>query len=235
MPLKALIFDVDGTLADTERDGHLPACNAAFAALGYPIRWAWEEFVALQPIHGNALRMRQALERLQPPLPPDELEAAAQRLKKLKRQLYIEQYLPRLSLRPGVRSLLAGALERGVQLAIVSTSDDEQIHALLRHHLPEAAPHFNPVLGKDAGQKTAPDSPLYRRALAELGTPISETLVIEDSQLGFHAARAAGLPCAVFYNHYTFGQDFAGARLVARSLEFFDLDRLTALCLDGLE
>jgi HAD superfamily hydrolase (TIGR01509 family) len=187
----------------------------------------------LQPIHGNALRMRLALESLQPPLPPAELETAAQRLKQLKRQLYIEQYLPRLSLRPGIRPLIGSALERGVRLAIVSTSDDEQIHALLRHHLPEAAPHFRPILGKDAGQKTAPDSPLYRRALAELGTSVSETLVIEDSQLGFHAARAAGLPCAVFYNHYTYGQDFAGARLVARSLEFFDLDTLTALCLDG--
>lgn len=233
MPLKALIFDVDGTLADTEHDGHLPACNAAFAALGYPIRWTWEEFVALQPIPGNALRMHLALEQLQPPLPPKELEAAAQRLKQLKRRLYIEEYLPQLSLRPGVRPLIHTALERDVRLAIVSTSDDEQIHALLRYHLPEAARHFRPVLGKEAGNKTAPDSPLYRRALMELDVAAAETLVIEDSQLGFYAARAAGLPCAVIYNPYTYGQDFAGARLVARSLEFFDLDTLTALCLDG--
>jgi beta-phosphoglucomutase-like phosphatase (HAD superfamily) len=80
-------------------------------------------------------------------------------------------------------------------------------------------------------KKTAPDSPLYRQCISELGTDPSRTLVIEDSEVGFKAAQRAGLPCAVIYNDYTYGQDFAGAVLVARSLEFFNLDRLTALCL----
>lgn len=231
--LKALIFDVDGTLAYTERDGHLPACNEAFATLGYPIRWTWEEFKTLLAIPGNAERMRRALRQLHPPLSPDEVETAVARLIALKRQLYIEKYVPRLPLRPGVARIVQEAVRRGVRLAIVSTSDEDQVRALLRHRLPAFADAFDPILGKQAGVKTAPHSPLYRRCLAELGTAPEETLAVEDSEVGLRAARTAGIPCAVIYNDYTFGQDFRGAVLVARSLEYFDLDTLSALCLGG--
>lgn len=90
---------------------------------------------------------------------------------------------------------------------------------------------FQPVLGKMAGNKSAPDSPLYRRCLAELGTNSHETLVIEDTDAGLTAARTANLPCAVFYNEFSFGSSFPGAALVARSLAPFTLDLLTTLCM----
>jgi HAD superfamily hydrolase (TIGR01509 family) len=227
---KALIFDVDGTIADTERDGHLPACNEAFRQLGFPIEWTWEEFLSMQHLPGNAYRMRAALEKLDPHLPTADLEVAARKLADLKRRLYIEMFVPRLSMRPGVAHLIRQALERGLHLAIVTTSDEPQVEALLRHHLPEEAPHFKPILGKGAGKKTAPDSPLYRRCLSELRLQPHEALAIDDSEYGCRAARAAELPVAVFYNHYTFGQVFAGAALVARSVEFFDLVMLDDLC-----
>ena len=231
MPLRALIFDVDGTIADTERDGHLAACNDAFAALGYPIHWTWDEFKAMLHIPGNAQRMRLALARLSPPLSDAELDDAVGRLVALKQKLYNETYAPQLPLRPGIRALIEEAVAQGVRLAIVSTSDENQIVALLRHHLADAADSFDPILGKGAGVKTAADSPVYRRCIAELGLPPAECLVIEDSEVGLRAARVAGLPTAVFYNDYTFGQSFAGAALVARSAEFFTLDQLAALCL----
>ncbi len=136
----------------------------------------------------------------------------------------------RLPLRPGVRALVEQALARDVRLAIVTTSYEEQVHALLRYQLPHAAGFFAPVLGKHAGVKTAPDSPLYRRAVAELGQPARSVLAIEDSEVGCQAAVRAGVPCAVFYNDYTFGENFAGAVLVARSLAFFGLDQLEELC-----
>jgi len=183
------------------------------------------------PIPGSAQRMRLALERLTPPLAQSELDAAVTELVELKKRLYVDKYVARLPLRPGVRRLIEQAIARDLRLAIVSTSREEQIQALLRCRLLEAVPHFTPILGASAGQKTAPDSPLYKRCLAELGTAADETLVIEDSEVGLRAAQAAGLPCAVIYNDYTFGQNFSGAVLVAHSLEYFDLDRLTALCL----
>ena len=231
LSLRALIFDVDGTLADTEQEGHLPACNEAFASLGYPVRWSWEDFKGMLRIPGNARRMALALSRLEPPPAPEELATRVAALVERKRRLYVESYLPRLRLRPGVAELVHEALARGLRLAIVSTSDEEQIKALLRHGFGDAAGRFEPILGQRAGVKTAADSPLYRRCLAALGPAPGETLAIEDSELGLRAARAAGLACAVFYNDYTFGENFAEAALVARSLAPFRLDLLAELCL----
>lgn len=231
MKLKALIFDVDGTIANTEHRGHLPACNEAFATVGYPIQWTWEEFKGMQAIPGNALRMRKSLKAWDPALTDEALETAVAELVVLKKKFYIEKYLPELPLRDGVVDIMEEALERGIRLAIVSMSYEAQVNALLSRHLPHIYPHLNPILGKESGPKTAPDSPLYRRCMAELGTSLDETLVIEDSEEGFEAAKRAGIPCAVMYNDYTFGKNFAGAQLVARSLSHFTLAQLEALCL----
>ena len=231
MTLKALIFDVDGTIADTEQYGHLPACNEAFAQLEYPIQWSWEDYKGMLPVQGNARRMRLALQQEDPTMSPEALSSAVAELAQLKKTLYIEKYMPRLSLRLGVQRIMVSAVERNVRLAIVSSSHEVQIKALLQHQLPDVADKFEPILGKESGYKVAPESPLYRRCLEELGTLPTETLVIEDSEVGFKAAQRVGLPCAVFYNDYTFGEDFAGAALVARSLETFSLDQLVALCL----
>lgn len=229
--LEAIIFDVDGTIVDSEQFGHLPACNDAFATLGFPIHWSWPEFISLMPIPGNANRMRHALHERYPEMPEEELRGVVARLALLKKQYYIERYMPNLPIRPGVEAIMRAALERDVRLAIVSMSYERQVTAMLEHHLPDVYPHFRPILGKESGFKTAPDSPLYRRCVVELGADPRRTLVIEDSPEGFRAARHAGLPCAVIYNDYTFGKDFAGARLVARSLGPFTLDQLITLCL----
>jgi putative hydrolase of the HAD superfamily len=91
MRLKAIIFDVDGTLAETERDGHLPACNEAFATLGFPVRWTWPEWKALLSVPNSSRRMRLALQELDPPLLPHELDAGVATLARLKRRLYAEK------------------------------------------------------------------------------------------------------------------------------------------------
>lgn len=229
MRLQALIFDVDGTLADTERHGHLPASNAAMAQLGYDIVWTWDEFAALYEIPGNHLRFRYALK--QRGVPEAEIVRATELFKPLKQRLYIEQFLPNLPLRPGVRQMIDAALRAGVRLAIVSTTHEAQIHALLDHQLADVRDHFQPVLGKESGIKTAPGSPLHRLCLAQLGLPAARVLMIEDSAVGLAAALRADVPTAVIYNNDTFGQDFTGARLVACSLAPFTLAQLDALCL----
>ena len=225
--LKAIIFDVDGTLADTEKDGHLVACNEAFARMGFDIRWTWEEFKDLLKIPGNANRMRLALST-RTSLPKDEIERIVPELFKLKKKLYLQGVVD-LPLRPGVARIIREAIDRGVRLAIVSVTDEDQVRALLKSQLPESLDYFDPILGKQSGEKNLA---LYTHCVEKLGCDASEVLVIEDSEKGFKSAKGAGLRCAVVYNDYTKGQDFSGAELVIRSLEFLNLDLLGKLCLD---
>jgi HAD superfamily hydrolase (TIGR01509 family) len=225
--LKAIIFDVDGSLADTEKNGHLPACNEAFARMGFDIRWSWEEFKDLLKIPGNARRMRMALST-RTSLSGAEIDRIVPELFAIKKEIYLKR-VGDLSLRPGVERIIREAIDRGVRLAIVSVSDEEQIRALLKAQLPESLDYFDPILGKQSGEK-APA--LYTSCAEKLGREISDILVIEDSEKGFKAAKEAGLRCAVVYNDYTKGEDFSGAELVVRSLECLDLDLLEKLCLD---
>ncbi len=225
--LRAIIFDVDGTLADTEKDGHLAACNEAFERMGFDIRWTWEEFKDLLKIPGNARRMRMALST-RTSLSGAEIDRIVPELFAVKREIYLKR-VGDLPLRPGVERIIWEAIDRGVRLAIASVSDEEQIRALLKAQLPGALDHFNPIMGKQSGEKNAT---LFADCVAKLGCDPSEVLVIEDSGKGFEAAREASLRCAVVYNDYTKGQDFSGAELVVKSLEFLDLDLMEKLCLD---
>ena len=158
--LKGIIFDVDGTLADTEKDGHLVACNEAFARMGpssflrtgFDIRWSWEEFKELLKIPGNANRMRLALST-RTSLSQAEIDRIVPELFALKKEIYLKR-VGDLPLRPGVERIIREAIDRGVRLAIVSVSDEEQIRALLKAQLPGALEHFDPILGKQSGEKT---------------------------------------------------------------------------------
>lgn len=225
--LRAIIFDVDGTLADTEKDGHLAACNEAFGRMGFDIRWTWEEFKDLLKIPGTANRMRIALSS-QTLLSQVEIDRIVPELFAIKKEIYLKR-VGDLPLRPGVERIIREAIDRGVRLAIVSVSDEEQIRALLKAQLPESLDYFYPILGKQSGEKTPA---LYTSCAEKLGLETSGILVIEDSEKGFKAAKEAGLRCAVVYNDYTKVEDFSGAELVVRSLEFLNLDLLEKLCLD---
>ncbi len=224
MSLKLLIFDVDGTLADTERYGHLPASNDAMKELGLPLHWSWEEFLKLLPIPGNVNRLRAALQ--QRGYSAEEIESLAERFAPLKQRIYIEKYLPALRLRPGIRELIARAIETGKELAIVSTSYESQIRALLENQLSQFAPHFRVILGKESGKKTGPEGTLYGTCLQRTGFLADEALAIEDSAEGLRAAGAVGIPAVVFYNDYTFGSDFRNALLVAPEATLVTLEQL---------
>ena len=158
-------------------------------------------------------------------------ETAAE-LFRIKQERYIE-LVPQLPLRPGVEPLVRQAHGRGVRLAIVSTSSEPQIHALLRRRLPDLGHAFVPVLGQQSGRKVGDEGALYERCLRELDLPARTVVAIEDAEDGFRAASRAGIACVVVPNDYTRDGDFRGACLVAPSLDTVDLADLEHRCLAG--
>lgn len=228
-PLSALIFDVDGTLAETERDGHLPAFNAAFAEFGLP--WVWDArlYGELLEVTGGKERIRHFAGRYDP------VRAAAADFGELVQALHwakTAHYVRRVAagaipLRPGVAELIGAARAAGLRLAIATTTSPENVHALLRASLaPDAAGWFEVIGAGDIvpAKKPAPD--IYTWVLARLALPAAACLAIEDSANGLAAALGAGLRCLVCRGEYTQEQDFTGACAVVDSLAGIDLDRL---------
>lgn len=223
MQLKAIIFDVDGTLAHTERDGHLKASNKAFETMDLPIKWSWEYFkVLMKKIQGNANRLRYELDT-KFKLTEKEKQLIIDEFEGLKRSYYINDFLPQVALRDGVVKCIEEAICSGLKLAIVSTSYESQINALLATQLWPFKDKFSLVYGKETGPKTGDQGMLYGKCVHDLKVTPQECLVIEDSETGLKAALAAGLRTIITYNDYTQDEDFNGAFKVLASLNEFDL------------
>jgi HAD superfamily hydrolase (TIGR01509 family) len=224
--LQALIFDVDGTLADTERDAHRVAFNRAFAEAGLDWNWSEERYGELIKVAGGKERILSYLDSDRPDFSPTtDLWAWATELHRAKKrhyqQLMQEGLIP---LRPGVRRLIQEARARGVRLAIATTSDPENVLALLENALaPDSASWFAAIAAGDmvAIKKPAPDVYLY--ALEKLALPANECLAIEDSHQGLRAATGAGLQTVITVNRYTQDEDFSAAVLVLNHLGEPDL------------
>jgi HAD superfamily hydrolase (TIGR01509 family) len=221
MPLRALIWDVDGTLAETERDGHLPAFNAAFAAQGVPWRWSVERYGELLPVTGGYERMLHDMAS-QPEAPKTlaERERLARSLHLDKNQRYAQIVADgRIPLREGVRALMDDCRAAGVAMAVATTTSRSNVEALLGAHLGAAwGECFACVLcGEDAPRKK-PDPQVYALVLERLGLNANEVLAIEDSPVGVRACVAAGVPVIVTRSVYFAGAQFPGALAVGPGL-----------------
>lgn len=219
MTLAALLFDVDGTLADTERDGHRIAFNQAFAAAGLDWDWSVDLYGALLTITGGKERMRHYLQHYRPEHPPvaDSVIAALHKAK----TAYYTQLLAqgRIPLRPGVARLLHEARAAGLRLAIATTTTPENVTALLIHALgPESLSWFEVIAAGDIvpAKKPAPD--IYHYALAQMQLDPAHCLAFEDSANGIQAAAGANLATIVTVNAYTADHDFSSALTVLSDL-----------------
>ncbi|NDG74653.1 MAG: HAD family hydrolase [Synechococcaceae bacterium WB8_1B_136] len=190
----ALLWDVDGTLAETELDGHRQAFNRAFADAQLPWRWDRSTYLELLRISGGRERMAHFLEQVEGRAPAADRLVALQAAKQRHYAALLQGGAIRP--RPGVRRLLTAAAQAGIPQAIVTTSGRSAVAALVAALVPPLLPaevFAFWVCGEDVACKK-PDPEGYRRALEQLGCPAERAVAIEDSANGVAAARAAGLP-----------------------------------------
>lgn len=221
--LAALIFDVDGTLADTEL-AHLAAFNHAFAVQG--MGWAWDvsHYTELLEVSGGKERILHHWQQVQPGLKDigngSALQAEVDRLHAIKTAAYEEAVRDgAVQLRPGVLELMGAADDAGLRLAIATTTSPVNIAALLRTAIgPDWMCYFTVVEDASTAPRKKPHPQVYLQTLQRLGLPASACLAFEDSANGLRAATDAGLATVITPNGFTAHHNFDGALRVLPSL-----------------
>ncbi len=234
--LEALIFDLDGTLADTE-ETHRQAFNAAF--IEFELWWDWspQRYAQLLHVSGGRERIRHYVDTLG--LPPAERARVLElvpALHRTKTRIYTELLEQgKRPLRPGVARLLLAASDAGLKLAIASTTTSVNVDALLRANLGQT-PHlaFSVIACADQVRAKKPAPDIYHLVLASLHLPATSCIAFEDSLNGLRAAKAAGLVTVVTPSRWNAGEDFAGADRVVASLEDIDVPALERLLGEAL-
>lgn len=209
--LRAVIFDVDGTLVDSERHGHRVAFNRAFEEFDLPYRWGEDEYGDLLRVTGGQRRLHQYLEGQG--MDDDERERLVPELHGRKSEIFKELVAEgRLDVRPGAVRLLTELNQAGCALAVATTGSGDWVQALLEKVVPDV--RFEAmVFGDEVGERK-PDPEAFEVALERLGAEPAHTVAVEDSGEGLQAAKAAHLPCAVVVNGYTAEHDLSEADLV---------------------
>lgn len=219
--LRALLWDVDGTLAETERDGHRVAFNLAFEDFGLP--WHWDD-----ACYGELLRVGGGRERLlhdmhrrsDAPPSPGERDRLARELHAKKNALYAELVRDRgIPLRPGVAELMHECRASGVCMAIATTTSRVNLEALLSRHLGARwSEHFGAIVCGEDVQRKKPDPEVFVKALQTLGIDAPHAVAIEDSPGGVAAARAADVAVVATRSACFVGAAIEGAIAVGPGL-----------------
>ncbi len=227
MALGALLFDVDGTLADTEAQGHRPAYNRAFAAYGLDWHWTPEVYTKLLPISGGMQRIRYFIDAYQPWLGDNETafrinsNAWIRALHQLKAHFFRQQLASGwVRLRPGVLRVLEHALESGLCFGLVSNASRATVEAVYHYCVKNVLGDVASIIvtGDDT-PRPKPDPASYTLACQQLNMRPDRALAIEDSPIGLQSARAAGVPTLITTSEETRQRSFPGALAVVDSLD----------------
>ena len=224
--LKAIIFDVDGTLAETERDGHRVAFNHAFNNTG--LDWNWDEalYGELLAVTGGKERIRYFLAEFNADFNYDgDLDKFIVQLHAEKTKQYVALLANHaIGLRPGVVRLIDEIRAAGLRLAIATTTTPANVTALITSTLGEhALDWFEVIAAGDIVPAKKPASDIFDYCLQQLGLPADDCLAVEDSANGVRSSCAAKIPTLVTLNNYTHNDDFTGAMTVLDHLGEPDL------------
>ena len=215
--LKALLFDVDGTLADTEKDGHLVAFNRAFADAGLDWNWSVELYGKLLAVTGGKERIKYYLDNFNQKFKrPNDLDGFIKELHVAKTDYYVslmsEGAVP---LRTGIKRLINEARAEGMRLAIATTTTPANVEALLVNALdPDAMSWFEVIAAGNVVPAKKPAADIYFYALDKLGLSPDECIALEDSENGIRSSLGANLKTIITVNDYTRDHDFTDAAIV---------------------
>ena len=220
MTPKALIFDVDGTLADTEEQ-HRRAFNGAFSRHGFDWQWSAEEYKELLRVTGGKERIEYFIRSLNLSS-SREIECLSEviPLHKTKNTLYSHSILSgELRLRSGVNRIILEALENGIRLAIATTTSLTNVEVLLTSTLgQDSIRWFDSIVAGDMVPNKKPSPDVYQEALKQLNLRAMECVAFEDSRNGLLSAKQAGIPCVVTPCQWTEDHDFSEACLLLPEL-----------------
>jgi len=237
LAFKALIFDVDGVVAETEADGHRVAFNRVFEEEGLGVVWDHATYGELLKIAGGKERMRVVVDARDFKKEVGDKDEYIKKLHKRKTAVFQELVGEgRLPGRPGVKRLIEEAHGRGIRLGVGSTSNIDAVTTLLKSVLGEQVfGCFDVVLAGDVVKRKKPDPEIYNLNAERLGVSPAECCVVEDMVIGLQAARASGMRCVITRSYYSRNDDFSGADLVVDNLgEPPDNNMVTVDTISGL-
>ena len=217
--IKAIFFDQDGVIIDTERDGHRVSFNETFKEFGYDFEWGVDYYHELLQVAGGKERMKHHLHTkgFGVEVKPGEEEELIKAMHKRKTAIFIELIESgKLPLRPGVRRFMHEAMDLGLILGVCTTSNERAAHAIAYKILADI--HFNFVLAGDVVSKKKPDPEIYNLGLQKSGLEPEQVIVIEDSRNGVLAAEAAGMRVVATTNVYTEKEDLSAADIIVTCL-----------------
>ncbi|HBO34848.1 MAG TPA: phosphatase [Anaerolineaceae bacterium] len=219
MTIKAIFFDQDGVIIDTERDGHRVSFNDTFKHMGFDTVWDVEYYHELLQIGGGKERMLHHFKTrgFGVEIPEEEVPELIKKMHLYKTDRFIELIESgSLPLRPGIHRFMKEGAEAGLTLGVTTTSNERAAHAIA-YKILEDIP-FKFVLAGDIVSKKKPDPAIYLLAMEKAGVKADECLVVEDSRNGVLAAKAAGMHVVATSNFYTEREDLSDADLIVTAL-----------------